>query len=257
MNIEDLNKSQLLLLTILVNFIMSVATGILTVSLLDQAPPIVSQTVNRIVEQTVQTVTPGAASVVTKQTTVVDKQQDLVVAAISAQASRTVKIYGADAYLINSATAPVVAIGTYLPKSRAVVTSAIASLPAQAIIVFPDGSNAAVSLAHTTSAVTIYGFADSAKLPDAPTPARIAASAVKQGETVIALTQDGSAVTGIVSRVSADKIYTTLPATPVGSGAVDLDGDLLGISADGAGLYASAGEVTAALTATSTPATSS
>ena len=34
MNIEELSKSQLILLTILVNFVTSVATGILTVSLL-------------------------------------------------------------------------------------------------------------------------------------------------------------------------------------------------------------------------------
>ena len=33
MNIEELSKSQLILLTILVNFVTSVATGILTVSL--------------------------------------------------------------------------------------------------------------------------------------------------------------------------------------------------------------------------------
>ncbi|MEJ0053401.1 MAG: hypothetical protein WDN10_01565 [bacterium] len=255
MNIEDLNKSQLLLLTILVNFITSIATGILTVSLLDQAPPIVTQTVNRIVEQTVQTVTPGASSVITKQTTVVDKQQDLVVAAIAAQAARTVRVYDTDARERNPDVAPA-AIGTYLPKTRAVVTAGAKNLPAQATIVFPDGSSAAVSLARETDTVAIYGFADSAALPDAPAPVRVAASDVKQGETVIALTADGSAVTGIVSRVDSDKIYTTLPATPVGSGAVNLDGDLIGISSDGAGLYVSAGEVTAALTATSTSATS-
>ncbi|HEX8591514.1 MAG TPA: hypothetical protein VF696_02070 [Candidatus Paceibacterota bacterium] len=34
MNIDDLSKSQLLLLTILVNFVVSIATAVLTVSLL-------------------------------------------------------------------------------------------------------------------------------------------------------------------------------------------------------------------------------
>ena len=253
MNIEDLNKSQLLLLTILVNFVMSIATGILTVSLLDQAPPIVSQTVNRIVEQTVQTVAPGLPSIVTKQTTVVDKQQDLVVAAIAAQAARTVSIYGG----ASTSTTPL-AVGTYLPKSRAVVTATNVNvaLPAQATIAFPDGTSEAVSLAHSTDTVTIYGFADSAKLPVLASPALLGVTALAQGETVIALASDGSALIGIISRISGDSIHTTLGAVPFGSGAVDLDGDLVGVSGGTAGLYTSAKEVTAALTATSTAATS-
>jgi len=257
MNIEELNKSQLLLLTILVNFITSIATGILTVSLLDEAPPIVTQTVNRIVEQTVQTISQATSTptTVTKETTVVDKQQDLVVAAIAAQASRTVQIYTTAGFTSSTSAGPLVAIGTYLPKTRAVVTAAGASLPAQAVVVFPDGSNAAVSLSHTNTDVAIYGFADNAKLPVVSTPALVASSAVEQGETVIALTSDGSAVTGIVSRVDGQKISTTLPNTPVGSAAVDLDGNLVGISSDGEGLYISAVAVTNALTATSTPAT--
>lgn len=253
MNIEDLNKSQLLLLTILVNFIMSIATGILTVSLLDQAPPIVSQTVNRIVEQTVQTVAPGIASVVTKQTTVVDKQQDLVVAAIAAQAARTVTIYAG----ASTSTAPL-AVGTYLPKSRAVVTATNVnvSLPAQATVMFPNGTSEAVSLARSTNSITIYGFADSAKLPAIASPALLATTTLAQGETVIALASDGSALIGIISRISAGTIHTTLGTVPFGSGVVNLDGDLVGISAGTAGLYISAKEANTALTATSTPATS-
>jgi len=243
MNIEELNKAQLLLLTILVNFIISIAASILTVSLLDEAPPIVTQTVNRIVEQTVQTVTPGASSVVTKQTTVVDKQQDLVVAAIAAQVARTVTIH-----TVGATTTPVIAIGTYLPKSRAVVTAPNVLLPGQATIAFSNGTAFDASLAHSTNSVSIYGFADNAKLPGIVSPALVAAKDIAQGETVIALTANGSAVTGIVSRVEGNTVHTTLSGTPIGSSAVDIDGNLIGIAVDGSGLYTSAGAITTALT---------
>ena len=54
MNIEELSKSQLILLTILVNFVTSVATGILTASP-DRAIAFVTQTATCAVERTIET----------------------------------------------------------------------------------------------------------------------------------------------------------------------------------------------------------
>lgn len=55
---EDLNQKQLVLLVILVSFVTSITTGIMTVSLIDYAPLEVTKNVERIIERTVEYVSP-------------------------------------------------------------------------------------------------------------------------------------------------------------------------------------------------------
>jgi len=95
MDIEQLTKTQIVLLTLLVSFVTSIATGIVTVTLLDQAPPAVTQTINRVVERTIERVVPDKnqnASVITKEVTIVVKEDDLITESIRKNANSLVRI---------------------------------------------------------------------------------------------------------------------------------------------------------------------
>lgn len=81
MDVKDLNKSQLILLAILLSFVTSIATGITTVTLMQQAPSSVTVPINRVVRETVQKIVPQEGKTVTN--TVVIKEEDLVVDAIA------------------------------------------------------------------------------------------------------------------------------------------------------------------------------
>lgn len=222
MNIEELSKSQLILLTILVNFITSVATGILTVSFLDQAPPVVTQTINRVVDHTIEKVVEVAPTVISSPA---PSTQDLVMSAISASASRTVSIKAAGA----ATSSPAIAVGAYLPVARAIVTATRESLPAEVMISFADGERIAASFSRSGDGVSIYGFADNATLPKVSKPALIPATDLRLGQTVIGIALDGSATTGIVSKINTAGVFTTLPEIGAGSAAVDLGGNIVGI----------------------------
>ena len=94
---EKLTKQQIVLVTLLVSFVTSLATGIVTVALMDQAPPGVTQTINRVVERTIEkVVTPptnnNAAAVVTRETIVV-KEDDKIVESVDKNKTSIVRIY--------------------------------------------------------------------------------------------------------------------------------------------------------------------
>lgn len=100
---EDLNKNQIILLTLLISFVTSIATGIITTSLLQEAPLEVTRNINRIVEKTIETVTtPGTVITTPGQkevTTVVVKEDDMVLSSIDKNIKSIVRINETDTIL--------------------------------------------------------------------------------------------------------------------------------------------------------------
>ncbi len=81
MDVKDLNKSQLILLAILLSFVTSIATGITTVTLMQQAPASFTAPINRVVQQTIEKIQQVEGK--TTVQTIVVKEEDLVVDAIA------------------------------------------------------------------------------------------------------------------------------------------------------------------------------
>lgn len=91
---EDLNKTQIVLLCLLLSFVTSIGTGIISFSLLSQAPQTVTQTINRVVERTIEKVVPASTSdkSSTKETTVVVKEEDLIIDSINKTSQSIVRV---------------------------------------------------------------------------------------------------------------------------------------------------------------------
>ena len=89
---HNLNNTQLILLALLVSFVTSIATGIVTVTLLDQAPPAVTQTINRVVERTIEVVAPPKNPPAPLTQTVVVKEEEFITQAAEKNAPNVVEI---------------------------------------------------------------------------------------------------------------------------------------------------------------------
>lgn len=76
MSMEHLTKHQIILLAILISFVTSLATGIVTVSLMDQAPVGISRTITQVIQKTVATMPTGATSTAAVAIAVSDQVAD-------------------------------------------------------------------------------------------------------------------------------------------------------------------------------------
>ncbi|HEY4513865.1 MAG TPA: serine protease [Candidatus Paceibacterota bacterium] len=244
MDIEHLSKSQIVLLTLLVSFITSIATGIVTVSLMEQAPPSIAQNVNRIVERTVERVVPSgqaASTVITQERTVVVKEEELISQAIEKAAPSIVRIY-----LNDSETAAFIGLGTVVNSTGTIATDIDAVLGiVDAVVQLPDGSRVSsdVMARDKDSGIALLSAAttttDNREI--AWKPAAISSGNFRLGQTVIAIAGESTnrIAYGLISALekesSADSmriIGTNIPGDSIMPGGVfiNVDGDVIGIS---------------------------
>lgn len=202
---EELNKNQIVLLTLLVSFVTSIATGIVTVSLVDQAPPAVTQTINRVVEKTVETIVPAknqAAAIVTQQVPVVVKDEDLVIKAVETGSKSLVKISD----VTDPANPIFVGMGIVVSKTGLVLANSEPYYNSQKYAgIFSDGQTFSLESKVSGKNIRLFG----ALIPDGKktsfVPALLADSdGLKLGQSVVALSgneERNSVAVGVISSI--------------------------------------------------------
>lgn len=247
MDIEHLNKWQVVMLTLLVSFVTSIATGIVTVSLVDQAPPIVTQTVGRVVEKTVQTVMPApagqpaaaATTIVTKEKTVVVSESDQIAKAVNNVSPSIVHIY------TSSEEPAFLGLGVVMDSGGTMLMdSAAIDERADALVALPDGTRVR---AFVTGRDKQHGLAflktsttteAEVKKPITWKPVSIATDKPVLGATVVALSGKSVArianglVTALLQSDEGAVIDTNIAESGImpGSPLVDTNGNLVGVS---------------------------
>lgn len=95
MNLNELNPTQIILLTLLVSFVTSISTGIVTVSLINQAPPVVTDTIHKVYEKTVEKIVPSEqkATVIENNKTIIVSDEDFVIEAVKKNSKSLARIY--------------------------------------------------------------------------------------------------------------------------------------------------------------------
>jgi len=229
MDLEHLNKSQIVLLTMLVSFVTSIATGIVTVSLVEEAPTDVTRVVQRVVERTVEQVAPAEtqqATVITKEKTIIVKESDLIAAAIADNKSKIVSV-------VDGKTGAFLSLGVFIDDAGTLATDskvltkngtygidvgAEDTLPAT--VKYEGGARGVALLQVTADRIGIK--------PITPVD-----GALSLGQTLVAFVGNGSITQGIATNLEdGGFIGTSITGAKVAPGAllINVDGQVVGLS---------------------------
>lgn len=266
---DDLNNTQIVLLALLVSFVSSAATSIITTSLLDEAPVQVGRTVNRVVERTIERVVPeendDEPQEVIRETVVV-KQDDAVVDIVARNDSRLVRLFVAD-----GSGAPV-AVGAVISEDGRVVTDgAQIAQGVRYIAETAQGTFEMESIYDPDDTVAILALTNATSTPFSPVV--LGQGQAQLGQSVVALggfgqtqiaegritSRGGNSETSTSTNPTAGSLLlgTSIAGTSLGSGHIllNLSGEVVGIRTSGAGvgMYTPVEKIISARNASQTP----
>lgn len=237
MDLEQLTKHQVVLLTLLVSLVTSIATGIVTVSLMNQAPQSVTRTINQIVEHTVQTVVPdttqgaAVAATVTTEKTIVVKDDDLAAQSIGSVQKAIVRLTKRGGEELIARGVIVDTKGTALTDSDSLINSGTKEFDA----ILSDGTRVQVSVlslvASTSIATVVVNFGTST----AAAPAPIADSTkLRLGQSIIRIGGKGvdSVGTGVIATLPGKSgvVEASITSVTPGSVLISIFGEVIGLA---------------------------
>lgn len=235
MDLNDLNKTQLVLLALLVSFVTSIATGIVTVSLMEKAPESVTRTINRVVTQTIEKVNVIKEEVPAQVVLTVPPSEEDLIAKAAEKNFGTVKIrLGGDG--------SVVAVGMPVtPEGIMVSDITLFGEGIEYFVVYPDGKQFPLKLARLDNA----GFSFFSPVFTSTTTEAVYrgnyvglgdSNSVRLGQTILLFADDGL-VKGFISWVGKSKDTVTffkinLPISSQNTGnpIVTLKGEVVGMT---------------------------
>jgi S1-C subfamily serine protease len=228
---EDLTQQQMVLLTLLVSFVASIATSVSVVSLLNESPTTITQTVNRIVERTIEKVVPDSIlppAVSSKPT--LDENKETVLSVVEMNLSKMILFRNGETSL---------GIGFAASGDMLAITDKnILGEGTDYTAVLPDGKTySAVKVyedKHSNIAVLELLEEKDQKAINVPF-VTFSPNEPKLGSSVIALGGKGGATvyTGIVSEKTKNNFLTNISFRQIDRGGIlfGMDGKILGMNA--------------------------
>lgn len=243
MDVKELNKSQLIMLALLLSFVTSIATGITTVTLMQQAPTSITTPISRVVKQTVEKIVPGSVT----NNTVVVKEEDLIVDAISKNQTAIFSITKEGVDDAGKTIEISAGKGIAITQDNIIVADASLAPDKEAYYVKNDSGKFKADFISTDkngfSFLKIGVPLDEKNKLSYTVPTFGDLSKMKAGQKVIVL---GGSMSSFMYEGSGD-LKLSGSKSNAGALILDLDGDMLGIALSGENSFASISSIMGSL----------